>query len=122
PVMVAPRDLERFLAGPGYLDTTRAEDFHLLSVQAQHGNLIHPAWLQSVFVLVLGVDSVEVASHDAATTPGLAQVIGHAGSKARAGKEGDARNGHIRKVIWILGVSDQEGSAHSGIGKKRGAA
>jgi hypothetical protein len=46
--MVTPWDLERFLARPGHINNTRVEDFHFLSLQAHHHNLVQPARPQSV--------------------------------------------------------------------------
>lgn len=40
--MVAPRDLVRFQARPRNLDTTWAEDFHFLGLQARHRHPIQP--------------------------------------------------------------------------------
>src|ERR1700749_817675 len=46
--MVTPRDLDRLLARPGHLNRTRAQDFHFISHQAHHCNLVQPAPPQSV--------------------------------------------------------------------------
>ena len=46
--MAAPRAIEGWLSGPGYLDEIRLEDLHVLSLQAQYRNLVQPAQLQPV--------------------------------------------------------------------------
>lgn len=42
------------------------------------------------------------------------------GGKARAGQQRHGRKGHALKRRLVLGVGDQKGSAHSGIGQERG--
>ena len=46
--MVTVRDTVGILAGLGHLDPTRAQNFHVLRLHAQHRNLVQPSRSQSV--------------------------------------------------------------------------